>query len=192
MDGLAKSPARMTVAEFLPWADATPGRWELVDGEPRPVTPPLNKHALLCAEVSRLLGNHLAEHRPECSLFVEAGVIPSFLAAINMRQPEIVVSCTPSDTEGRGVQAPILIVEILSPSNQAETWSNVWAYTSIDGLHEVLVLRADRVEAMTLRRHGSGGWPSKPDTVTRGDLVLDSVGFRADLATLYRTTRLDR
>jgi hypothetical protein len=47
---------------------------------------------------------------------------------------------------------PVLLIEILSPRNQAKTWTNVWAYTSIPSVREILILRGDRVAAELLRR----------------------------------------
>jgi hypothetical protein len=36
---------------------------------------------------------------------------------------------------------PIVLVEILSPSNEAETRANVWAYTTIPTVAEIVLLR---------------------------------------------------
>jgi hypothetical protein len=35
------------------------------------------------------------------------------------------------DEEESALTDPVLLIEILSPSNQAETWANVWAYATI-------------------------------------------------------------
>ena len=88
------------------------------------------------------------------------------------------------------ILAPVLIAEILSPSNQAQTWSNVWAYTSIPSVQEILVLHSVSIGAEVLRRGPDGTWPADTSKVKAGDLVLDSIGFRAPLADIYRTTRL--
>ncbi len=85
---------------------------------------------------------------------------------------------------------PVLLVEILSPSNQAETWSNVWTYTTIPSVQEILVLRSASIGAELLRREADGGWPETPELITGGDLVFQSVGLRVPLHELYRTTRL--
>ncbi len=37
------------------------------------------------------------------------------------------------------IDDPILAIEILSVSNRAETWSNVWTYCSIPSLLEIMV-----------------------------------------------------
>lgn len=86
---------------------------------------------------------------------------------------------------------PVLLVEILSPSNQAETWSNVWAYTSIPSVREILVLHSTRMRAEILRRPGEGEWPERTDVIAgTGALRLDSIGFAIGLPDLYARTGL--
>lgn len=46
------------------------------------------------------------------------------------------------------------------------------------------------MQADILRRATDGSWPTAPDVVTEGDVVLDSIGFRAPIAALYRTAGL--
>ncbi len=85
----------------------------------------------------------------------------------------------------------MLIVEVLSPGNRAETWANVWAYTSLPSVREILVVHSTAVGAELLRRGGDGSWPPEPMRLGEDDaLALESVGFRAPLRDLYRTTRL--
>jgi hypothetical protein len=62
------------------------------------------------------------------------------------------VTCSPLAVGQAMLSDPVLLIEILSPSNQAKTWPNVWAYTSISSVLEILVLRADRIAAELLRR----------------------------------------
>ena len=45
------------------------------------------------------------------------------------------------DTEESALADPVLLIEILSPSYQAETWANVWAYATIPSVQEILVLK---------------------------------------------------
>lgn len=98
-----------------------------------------------------------------------------------MRVPDLGVTNTPYETEQAALPEPVLVVEILSPSNQAKTWTNVLAYTSILSLQEMLVLRSDRSAAELLRRL---------PRVSGGELVLDAIGFRVPLAEVYAGTRL--
>ena len=60
---------------------------------------------------------------------------------------------------------PVLLIEILSPGNQAETWVNVWAYTTIPSVREIVVFRTTAVGALMLRRNADGNWPDRPTEV---------------------------
>jgi Uma2 family endonuclease len=193
MVGLAKVPVWMTLAEFLDWSAATPGRWQLVDGEPQAMAPPNRTHGAIQAELAALISNRLRERDSPCTVIVGPGVVPRVQAAYNMRVPDLAVTCSGYESEEAALADPVLVVEILSPSNQAATWANVWTYTSIPSVREILVLRTVAVAADLLRRGADGSWPSEPQAVAAADdLVLDSIGLRVPLAALYRTTRLGR
>src|SRR5208282_4093988 len=75
------------------------------------------------------------------------------------------------------------------PSNQAETWTNVWVYTTIPNVQEILVLKPASIGAELLLRNPNGPWPSQPLSLEAGDLTLESIGFNFPLAAAYRTTR---
>ena len=88
-----------------------------------------------------------------------------------------------------------LIVEILSPSNLAETCANVWTYTTIPSVREILVLHTAEIRAELLRRlpdesWPDESWPEEPEPIATGPLMLASIDFSAPMAALYRTTRL--
>jgi Uma2 family endonuclease len=108
----------------------------------------------------------------------------------NGRIPDLAVTRSPLVVGQAMLPDPVLLIEILSPSNQAKTWTNVWAYTSIPSVREILVLRADRIAAELLRRSPQGEWPDRPMAITEGDLALVSIGFRLALADLYAQTGL--
>ncbi len=85
---------------------------------------------------------------------------------------------------------PVLLIEILSPSNQAQTWSNVWTYTSIPTVQEILVLHSSRSGAELLRRSADGAWPGRTAEIDSGELVLTGIGFHVSLSDLYERTGL--
>lgn len=188
----AKLPIRMTVEQFLNWEPGDGRLWQLVDGEPRAMAPANRTHGRLLARLTHFLESHFGEGQSPCSVIVAPGVVPRILAAHNVRIPDLAVTCSEYEQEESTLADPVLIVEILSPSNQAETWANVWAYTSIPSVREILVLRGDAVGAELLRRGPDGTWPEQPVTITDGELVLDSIGFRVPLVEVYATTRLAR
>ena len=188
----AKVPVRMTVDEFLKWDSEDGYRYELVDGEPRAMSPASTLHGFLQNELGSLIRNHLREKAPACEVVANPGVIPRLLSEHNVRIPDLAVTCSPL-TAGQAILSdPVLLIEILYPSNQAKTWTNVWAYTSIPSVQDILVLRADRVAAELLSRSPEGEWPDRPIAITAGDLMLESIGFRVALADLYGRTGLGR
>jgi Uma2 family endonuclease len=185
-------PAMMSVVEFLAWDAPGAGRWQLVDGEPVAMAPASRTHGALQLELGALIRNHLVASGSSCTAITEPGIVPRIRASENFRIPELAVTCTRYETEEYDVSDPVLIVEILSPSNRSETWQNVWSYTTIPSLREILILSSTAVKAEVLRRDSDGNWPAASTVIEDGDLILDSIGFTAPLAAIYRTTRLAR
>ena len=185
-------PPRMTVDEFLVWepADRSGRLWQLIDGEPVAMAPATENHGALQGEIAAIIRNHLRAHRPGCRLIVTPGVVPRVRANRNFRIPDLGVTCAPA--QGTPMMTdPILLIEVLSPSNEAETWNNIWSYVSIPSVTEILAVRATRIEAELLRRQPDGAWPAEPLLLRPGDsLQLASIGLVVDLAAVYETTSL--
>jgi Uma2 family endonuclease len=182
----------MTVAEFLVWDPPDfRDRWELVDGAPRAMAPAAPSHGFVQAEAARLLGNHLAEQRPACRVATEPGLQPKVQGKFNVRVPDLAVTCARLEPGDRLLREPVVVIEILSPSNKAETWQNVWSYVTIPSVREVLVLYTAEVRVDLLRREANGAWPDDPLVLTSGAIVtLESIGFTAPIAAFYRTVMI--
>lgn len=181
-------PAAMTVAEFLDWNPQDSDRWELIDGTPQAMAPASPRHGAIQSEAIRLIGNRLVEARPGCRVITEPGIQPKVRANLNVRVPDLAVTCAELNPADRLLHEPLVFVEILSPSNKADTWANVWSYVTIPSVLEVLVLHTAEVGADLLRREADGTWPDNPVSLTSGDTVtLASIDFTAPLAAFYRT-----
>ena len=185
-----KIPTYMTVSEFIAWNAPEGARWQLVEGSPEAMAPASRSHGSIQAELGALISRHLAEQSKPCAVVVAPGVMPRVRADLNFRIPDLAVTCTPYTEEEHAISDPVVIIEILSPSNKAETWANVWTYTTIPSVAEIAVVSATDRSVQILRRMKDGSWPAKPELVESGDFVLDSIGFRVPIAAMYRTTRL--
>lgn len=192
MVALAKIPMHMSIQEFLAWGPGDGHAWQLVDGVPQAMAPASRTHGTLQGELGSLIRNHLRDRGSPCTLVVTPGVVPHVQSSHNMRVPDLAVTCSDYEVGEAGLTDPVLIVEILSPSNQAETWANVWAYATIPSVREILVLKTVSIGAELLRRRADGVWPQEPEALTEGELVLESIGLRTSLVDLYRSTRLRR
>jgi Uma2 family endonuclease len=182
----------MTLTEFLSWDPADPsGRaWQLIDGEPVAMAPGSETHAALQAEIGRRIGNHLADRGSPCRLLSQPGIVPRVRANRNFRIADLAVTCAPPAL-GLMAADPILLIELLSPSNEAETRANIWAYTTIPSVQEILAVHSTRIEAELLRRNADRSWPEEPDILLASDaLTLSCIDFATPLIALYRTTAL--
>jgi Uma2 family endonuclease len=188
MSAANQLPAAMTVAEFLDWNPQDSDRWELIDGSPQAMAPASPRHGAIQNEAGRLIGNHLAEAHPNCRVITEPGLQPKVRASLNVRVPDLAVSCAEWEPQERLLHQPLVIIEILSRSNRADTWANLWSYVTIPSVHEILVLHTAEARADLLRREPDSTWPDNPESLTSGDAVrLESIGFTAPLAAFYRT-----
>ena len=187
-----KSSDHLSVPEFLAWdsGDRSGRRWQLCDGVPVPMAPATEQHGAIQAELGALIRNHLFEAGSRCRVIAEPGVVPRVRAADNFRIPDLAVTCGPPANE-RLLSEPVVLVEILSPSNADETWANVWAHTTMPSVAEIVVISSTEVAAQLLFRAADGSWPEQATQIGRGDeLVLPSIGLRLPLIAAYRTTTL--
>ena len=192
MVALRKMPfTRMTLDEFLSWDpdDPTGVPWQLIDGEPVAMAPGSAAHGEIQNELGRLLGNHLLGREP-CRSVTEPGIVPRARADINYRVPDLAVTCEPP-TRDPMIHQPIVLIEVLSPSNEVETNANIWAFTTIPSVMEILAIHSTRIAASLLRRGPDGSWPAAPVAIKPDDmLVLESIEFSVPLRACYRTTIL--
>jgi Uma2 family endonuclease len=190
MTAALKLPEFLTVDAFLAWDTPMGALWQLVDGVPQAMAPASPTHGAIHAEMAALIREHLIATGSPCYVVVAPGVIPRVQSETNMRVPDLAVSCTPALPGDNALRDPVLLIEILSPSNRAETWTNVWSYTTIPSVREILILHSTRIGADLLRRGVDGSWPERPQAIDQGDLTLDSIGYTGPITAFYRTTWL--
>jgi Uma2 family endonuclease len=182
----------MTLAEFFAWnpEDTSVRSWQLIDGEPVAMAPATETHGALQMEIGALLRNHLLARGGPCRVISEAGIVPRVRSDRNYRIPDLGVTCAPPSSNLM-IEDPILLIEILSPRDEVETRANIWAYTTIPSVLEILVVSSTKIEAELLRRRGDGSWPETLEQIAAdSDVMLESVDFSATLGAFYRTTVL--
>ena len=74
--------------------------------------------------------------------------------------PGLAITCAPWTDDDNVLAAPLVPVEILSPSNPKDTWANVGAHVTIPNVQEILVLHTAEIRADVLRRQANGSWPT--------------------------------
>ena len=187
MSAADQLPGAMTVVEFLAWNPRDSDQWQLIDGTAR--DGPGRAATRGYPERSRPADRQSpAELRPHWRVVTEPGIQPKVRANLNIRVPDLAVTCASWQPDDRLLHEPLVVIEILSPSNEAETWGNVWSHVTIPSVREILVLHTAEIRADLLRRDEDGAWPDNPLTLTTGDAVtLQSIDFTAPITAFYRT-----
>ena len=182
----------MTVAEFLDWpGDGSGSKFQLVEGRPRAMAPASADHGVIQLNIGRIIGNRLERSGSSCRVATEAPVIPAFRSRKNARAPDVVVTCSPP-SRSRVFEDPILIVEVLSPGNENETWESIQSLSGIRSLTEILVANSTKVEMELWRRVPGEDWGQDPTMVAGpGEGVrLETVGLDLSCQDVYRMTLL--
>ncbi|MDR1735724.1 MAG: Uma2 family endonuclease [Oscillospiraceae bacterium] len=110
-----QSGVRYTYADYRTWDDSQ--RWELIDGVPYAMSPPLTAHQRVSRELFRQIADFL-DDKP-CEVFAAPfGVrLNADAEDDTVVEPDLVVICDKSKIDENGCNgAPDLIIEILSPS----------------------------------------------------------------------------
>lgn len=182
----------MTVSDFLELkGDGTGTIYELVDGVLRAQDAASDAHGTIQTRLGTLLTIHLDATRPGCRVVSNPGIQPRLQGKRNYRIPELGVTCTPNRGDVHLMPDAILLIEVLSPSNEADTWSNIPLYASVTSVTEILIVNSKKVEAELLRRAADGSWPQDPEVIGPGGTIrLESIGLDLALADVYRGTHL--
>ena len=147
-------------------------------------------HGLIQATIAKLVGNWLAERGGPCRVLTECAVIPRLHSDLNVRVPDVVVTCLPLSA-GQIAIEPTVLIEILSPSNSGSTWTNVWAYTTIPAVKEIVIVQSTRIEVQLLRPSADRIWPERPEMLgARDRLQIESIGFECLVRDIYSDTPL--
>ena len=171
---------RMSLAAFLEWDDGTDTRYELIDGRPVAMAPPIEAHGTIVAKLAAAIHPKL---RPPCRVVVEAGIIPADRAD-TWYQADLIVTCAPAERGARSVSEPRLIVEVLSPSTAAHDRGVKLAdYRKIASVEQILLVASeDRHVEVWLR--AEDGWKVQ-DLIGDAATPLAVDGQPLPLAAIY-------
>jgi len=125
MSAIPKIPVKMTFAEFFAWDQPANKLWQLVDGEPQAMAPASRTHGAIQSELGSLIRNHSFSRKSPCSGVTTPGIVPRVQSETNFRIPDLAVTCSDYDIEENVLVDPVLLIEILSPSTEAETRANI-------------------------------------------------------------------
>jgi len=168
----AQSKPRMTVPEFLAWAAAQPrGRYELVRGEVVAMAPERARHNLVKAAAFRALDEAVKRAGLPCTVFTDGMTV--VIDNEHSREPDAAVQCgVPTDLDSMILEAPLIVVEITSPSSERDdTGDKLVEYFSVPSIRHYLIVNPTKKVVVHHARGEDGGISTRIANVGQLDLT---------------------
>ena len=178
---------------YLAWEAEQPHKHEYLAGEVFAMAGASDAHVTLAGNCYMLLRQHL--RGGPCSVFISD-------MKLRVAQddaffyPDVLVSCDAADREQSHYKtAPLLVIEVLSPSTAAYDRSSKFAaYRKLPSLREYCLIDSERLGVDVFRREGDARdlqpWSYLPYDAADQQVELASVGLRVPLSALYEDVRL--
>lgn len=200
--------SRMSGQEFRAFQAERPDdeRWELIEGIPVMMTPPLMEHNVIATNLQTLLNAALRDHDDSLYAVQRPGIEFPWPRAIlaemernGATKPEPDVAVVDYDDVVGGkrfTDAATLLAEVVSSTDEDLTpvsgarWIDVKVrlYREHGPCQNILVVEQERVH-VTLHAREAGGWTCRVLTGLDDDLALPATGLTYKVGDLYRDTR---
>jgi Uma2 family endonuclease len=173
----------MNVDEFLVWAETQIGRYELVDGAVRAMTPEGAVHAEINGAVYIALVTGIRSRGLACHAL--PGGMTVRVDDGTAHEPDALVYCGPKlPPSALEVPNPIIVVEVLSPSSrQDDTSRKLAAYFRLPSLAHYLVVDPDQPLVIHHQRGRDGTIEVR--RFRNGVVQLNPPGLELDLTEVY-------
>jgi Uma2 family endonuclease len=173
---------KMTVAQFMAWESAQPGRHEFYRGETYAMVGGTARHNRVILNLASRIGDHL-DGTP-CQVFAENMKVQ---LAEGVLYPDLMVTCGKAEAgDEQAVSDPKLIIEVLSPSTKGyDKRDKFILYRTLDSLREYVLIdpSARQVEVFTLAE--AGAW-LLTDQSKSGVLALASIDCRLPMEMVFK------
>lgn len=181
-------PPPVSVAEFDRFLDTQRGetRHELIGGEIVAMTNPTITHEDIVGNIGRPLGTLMRGRGCRVS---QGGVhVQSRVDGLgaNKPRPDLMAYCGPVDPRQNFVTNPLVIVEVLSPSNMDDDRGIKLRFykTALPMLQHIALVYQDQMRVEHFWRTGAG-WETEALVAPGAVLRFEAIGFEIGLADIY-------
>ena len=175
---------RMSVEEFLDFAENSEDRYEYIDGEPRQMTGGKLNHFVIGMNVAFLFERLLADK--DCQVLGSGMLIKAGDA--RLLAPDVSVVCGEPETESdtRILLNPILVVEVTSPSSiDYDRVSKRENYSEVASIEAYLIVDQHRAH-VELYTRSETGWQIQRFTDLGDKVALAALECSLPLRDIYR------
>lgn len=169
---------RMSKAAFIEWDAGEGQRCELVGGRVVMMARPSQDHAMIVSNLVVLLRTKL--DRKEWAVIAEFGLDTG---PETLRYPDVVVYPAGCPGKSRTTSTPVLLIEVLSPSNaETDFGDKVAEYLELPSLLTYVVLSQDEVKAwMWSRPSESVPFAPVPKVIEGAGEIIPVAGLHLEL-----------
>ena len=159
--GQAAHKPTMTASDFLAWDAGLTERHEFVDGEVFAMAGAEDRHVTVALNIAIALRQHL--RGTPCRTFMSDMKL-QVAAANSYFYPDVMVTCNEADHASPLIKsAPVLIIEVLSPSTAAFDRGEKFAhYRRLESLQEYMLVDIDTRRTDLYRKGGDAMWVLHP------------------------------
>lgn len=178
-----QSQHKMTVDEFLAWAEGQDGRWELYSGIPYAMAPERSGHGKVKFSVQTALLQGIRKAGLPCHMLPDGATVR--VSRHTAHEPDALVYCgaeLPDDSIE--VPAPVIVVEVASPSTRKIDASlKLSGYFSLPSVYHYLIIDPVGPPLIHHRRQRDGTILTA--IVHDGVLTLTPPGIEISLAEIF-------
>lgn len=179
----AKLKTKIGVAEYIEGEEISPIRHEYLYGEVYAMAGASQNHNLIAGNLFSSLRNNLESS--ECQPYTEGMKVKA--AESVFYYPDVLVTCEGKFKNPYFCEAPVLIVEITSPSTvQIDRREKLFAYQKMPSVHELIMVDQDKIAVEIHRRQDDGRWITYYFDDTDTEFTLKSVDLTLQLSDVYR------
>lgn len=177
---------RMTVDEYLAWAEGRPGRYELYAGSVYAMAPERAIHAEMKLAVQNALAEGVRKAGLPCHVLPDGMTVR--VDRHTAHEPDALVYCGPKLPRAAvEVPNPVIVVEVLSPSTRhIDAAAKLGGYNSIETIRHYLIFDPDGRPTLHHQRTGAGVFVTR--LIRGGMLRLDPPGLEINLDPLHALT----
>ena len=178
----------VSFADFVAWETAQHELHELIAGRIVPFLAGSADHALITGNVFAKLH---ASVDPPCRVFPSTTIVQTVSrTGKDGYRPDVTVSCSKANIGLREfIEAPMVVVEVVSPSNAGATWTaKLFEYWNTASIQQVVQIESRERVVTSSVRDESGLWMAPVVVIDNGALDFPQLSVSMPLERIYTGT----
>jgi Uma2 family endonuclease len=177
------APKKMTVDEFLAWAEENPGRYELADGEVQAMAPQRLAHLEVKLAFHVALLTAIKQAGAPCRVLPDGATVR--VSETTAYEPDALVYCGP-EKAGNDIEVrdPVIVVEVLSPGTRyIDLAAKLEGYFKVPSVRHYLI--ADPEQRFIIHHARNEGDVIQTRIVRGGAIALDPPGLTLEFEACF-------